>query len=382
MGVIGTVWSYWKLKEQHVVRKKQKLDIWGNIAFGGGLTLLLLGITYGLTPYGDSPMGWGNPLVIASFAVGIGLLAAFPFIERRVQDPMFRLDLFKNRTFAAGNIATFLSSLSRGGVMIMIVVLLQGIWLPLHGFSYEDAPFWAGIFMIPMTIGVAITGPLSGWLSDKHGARVLATAGMIITGITFLVFTLLPANFEYFPFALILLVMGLGNGIFMSPNMASVMNSCPAEHRGAASGMRSTLQNCGQTISQAIFFCIIIISLNATLPTALSTAVSYTGASAEIAAAFSNTPASGALFAAFLGYNPIGTMLQSMGSIVTALPESTRAILEGTTFFPNTIATPFMSALTIAFIIAAVLCFLAAAFSALRGPKTTKPKISETEPAL
>ncbi len=372
VGIVGTVWSYWKLKEQNVVRKKQKLDIWGNICFGGGLTLLLLAITYGLTPYGDSPMGWGNPFVIVSFAVGAALMIAFPFIERRVPDPMFRLDLFKNRSFAAGNVATFLSSMSRGGVMIMLVVLLQGIWLPLQGYSYEDAPFWAGIFMLPMTIGIAITGPLSGWLSDKHGARVLATAGMIITGVTFLAFTLLPANFEYLPFALILLVMGLGNGIFMSPNMASVMNSCPAEHRGAASGMRSTLQNCGQTISQAIFFSIIIISLNATLPAALSTAVANTGASPQVAAAFSNTPASGALFAAFLGYNPIGTMLQAMGPIAAGLPQSTLDTLQGQAFFPNTIASPFMSALTIAFIIAAILCFIAAVFSALRGPKSTQ----------
>jgi EmrB/QacA subfamily drug resistance transporter len=371
VGVVGTIWSYWKLKEQHVVRKKQKLDIWGNVCFGGGLTLLLLAITYGLTPYGGSPMGWGNPMVIAFFTAGTALMVAFPFIERRVKDPMFRLGLFKNRTFAAGSVATFLSSMSRGGVMIMLVVLLQGIWLPLHGFSYEDAPFWAGIFMIPLSIGIAITGPISGWLSDKHGARVLATAGMIITGLAFLVFTMLPANFEYLPFALILLVMGIGNGIFMSPNMASVMNSCPAEHRGAASGMRSTLQDCGQTISQAIFFSIIIVSLNATLPAALATSVATTGASPQISAAFSHTPASGALFAAFLGYNPIGTMIQGMGSLAAGLPTASRAVLEGQTFFPNAIASPFMSALTVAFIIGAALCFLAAVFSALRGTKTS-----------
>ncbi len=377
VGIIGTAWSYWKLKEQHIQRKKQKIDIWGNVSFGGGLTLLLLAITYGLTPYGNSPMGWGNPWVIASLVGGAALLIAFPFIEKRVEDPMLRLDLFKNRSFAAGNVATFLSSMSRGGVMIMLVVLLQGIWLPLHGYSYEDAPFWAGIFMIPMSIGIAITGPLSGWLSDKHGARTLATAGMIITGITFLAFTLLPANFEYFPFALILLVMGIGNGIFMSPNMASVMNSCPAEHRGAASGIRSTLQNCGQTISQAIFFSIIIVSLNATLPAALSTSVAAAGASPQIANAFTQVPASGALFAAFLGYNPIGTLLQAMGPIAAGIPAATLETLKGPTFFPNAIANPFMTALTEAFIIAAILCFLAAAFSALRGKKTT---CTETSP--
>jgi MFS family permease len=329
-----------------------------------------LGITYGLTPYGDSPMGWGNPWVVVSLTVGTACMVAFPFIERRAKDPMFRLDLFKNRSFTAGNIATFLSSMSRGGVMIMLVVLLQGIWLPLHGFSYEDAPFWAGIFMIPMTIGVALTGPISGWLSDKYGARTFATVGMIITGITFIAFLILPANFDYLPFAVILFVMGLGNGIFMSPNMASIMNSVPAEHRGAASGMRSTLQNCGQTLSQAIFFSIIIVSLNATLPLALSTAALNVGASQQVAGIFSSTPASGALFAAFLGYNPIATMLSAIGPALTStIPQHVIATLTGQTFFPNAISGPFMGALQQAFLFAAVLCFLASAFSAMRGGK-------------
>ncbi len=370
VGVVGTIWSYWKLKEQNVVRRKQKMDIWGNITFGAGLTLILLGMTYGLTPYGSSPMGWGSPWVIASFASGAALLIAFPFIESRVKDPMFNISLFKNRQFASANVATFLSALSRGGVMIMIVILLQGVWLPLHGYSYDSAPFWAGIFMIPLSIGVALTGPISGWLSDKHGARVLATTGMIITGCAFLAFTMLPANFTYMPFALILLVMGIGNGIFMSPNMASVMNSCPAESRGAASGMRSTLQNCGQTISQAIFFGIVIISLNASFPKALVAAVSGAGVSAQVASAFGHVPASGALFAAFLGYNPIGTLLQSMGTMASSVPTNTLNTLTGQSFFPNAIASPLMSALTTAFIIGALLCFAAAICSALRGETT------------
>jgi EmrB/QacA subfamily drug resistance transporter len=370
VGILGTVWSYWKLKEQNIVRKRQKLDIWGNISFGAGLTLILVGITYGLTPYGASAMGWGNPWVVASLITGAALLFAFPFIETHVSDPLFNLDLFKNRQFAMANLATLLSSISRGGIMIMLVVLLQGIWLPLQGYSYDSTPFWAGIFMLPMSLGIALTGPLSGWLSDKHGARLLATAGMVITGGAFLAFTLLPANFTYFPFALILFVMGIGNGIFMSPNMASVMNSCPPEHRGAASGMRATLQNCGQTISQALFFAIIIISLNATLPRALVTAVSNTGAPTQIANAFNSVPASGALFAAFLGYNPIRTLLQNMGpTVASSLPQNTLNTLTSQSFFPNAISGPFMTALTEAFIIAAILCFAAAICSALRGKK-------------
>jgi EmrB/QacA subfamily drug resistance transporter len=378
VGVIGTVWSYWKLKDT-TARRKQKMDYWGNITFGAGLTLILLGMTYGLTPYGNSPMGWGSPWVMTSLVSGAALLFAFPFIESRVQDPMFRLDLFKNRQFASANIATFLSSLARGGVMIMIIILLQGIWLPLHGYSYESAPFWAGIFMIPMSIGVALTGPLSGWLSDKHGARLLATGGMIITGAAFLAFTLLPANFAYFSFALILFVMGIGNGIFMSPNMASVMNSCPPECRGAASGMRATLQNCGQTISQAIFFAIIIISLNSTLPSALLTALTNTGVPAKVLGQFQSIPATGALFAAFLGYNPMKTLLQALGSAASAIPQNTVATLTGHSFFPNAISGPFMSAMTEAFIIGAILCFIAALCSALRGKKYVYSKDDPTD---
>ena len=197
VGVIGTVWSYLKLKERGTIRKNQKLDIWGNIAFGGGLTLILAGVIYGLIPYGASAMGWGNPWVIASLVAGAGLLVAFPFIENHVADPMFRLELFKIKAFSAGNLASLFSSMSRGGVLIMLIILLQGIWLPLHGYSFDSTPFWAGIFMIPMSIGFVLTGPISGWLSDKHGARLLATLGMVISAGAFIGFVLLPVNFIY-----------------------------------------------------------------------------------------------------------------------------------------------------------------------------------------
>ena len=277
VGVVGTVWSYLKLKEQCTIRKNQKLDIWGNIAFGGGLTLILAGVIYGLIPYGSSAMGWGNPWVIASLVSGAGLLIAFPFIERHVAEPMFRLDLFKIRAFSAGNLASLFSSMSRGGVMIMLIILLQGIWLPLHGYTFDSTPFWAGILMIPMSVGFVLTGPISGWLSDKHGARLLATSGMVISAAAFAGFVLLPVNFIYLSFAAILFIMGVGGGIFASPNMASIMNSVPAEHRGAASGMRATIQNSAMTISQAVFFTIIIVSLSGSLPGALSTAVTSAG---------------------------------------------------------------------------------------------------------
>ena len=370
VGVIGTVWSYWKLKELGTIKRNQKLDVWGNVTFGVGLTLVLIGITYGLLPYGSSSMGWGSPWVIASLVAGVGLLAAFPFIERLVSEPMFRLELFKIRMFSVGNVAQFLGAMARGGVMIMLIILLQGIWLPLHGYSYESTPFWAGIFMIPMSIGFVIAGPISGWLSDKHGARLLATSGMFITGITFLAFSFLQADFAYLVFGTLLFVMGIGNGLFASPNTASIMNSVPPEHRGAASGMRATIQNSAQTISLAIFFTIIIISLNSSLPGALSAAVTNTGASSQLAKIFSATPATGALFGAFLGYNPVRTILNSLSpAMVSTIPSTTIQVLTGGTFFPNAISSPFMSALREAFIIGAVMCFMAAIFSALRGGK-------------
>jgi EmrB/QacA subfamily drug resistance transporter len=380
VGVIGTVWSYLKLKERGTIRKNQKLDIWGNIAFGGGLTLILAGVIYGLIPYGNSAMGWGNPWVIASLVVGVGLLIAFPFIENHVADPMFKLELFKIRAFSAGNLASLFSTMSRGGVMIMLVILLQGIWLPLHGYSFDSTPFWCGIFMIPMSIGFILTGPISGWLSDKHGARLLATSGMVISAAAFVGFVLLPVNFTYLSFAAILFIMGIGGGIFASPNMASIMNSVPAEHRGAASGMRATIQNSANTISQAVFFTIIIVSLSATLPGALSAAVTSAGASSQLAQIFSSTPASAALFASFLGYNPVKTILLTLpSSLVSTIPNATLNYLTGSTFFPNAISAPFMTALREAFIIGALMCVVAAVFSALRGGKYVYEEQKPTE---
>jgi EmrB/QacA subfamily drug resistance transporter len=382
VGLIGTGWSYLKLKEVGTIRRNQKIDIWGNIAFGGGLTLVLAGFIYGLVPYGNSTMGWGDPWVIASLVVGAGLLVAFPFIERHVPEPMFRLELFKIRAFSTGNLAGLLSSMSRGGVMIMLIILLQGIWLPLHGYSFDSTPFWAGIFMIPMSIGFILTGPISGWLSDKHGARILATLGMLISAVAFAGFALLPANFDYLSFAAILFLMGIGGGIFASPNMASIMNSVPAEHRGAASGMRATIQNSAMTISMAVFFTIIIVSLSGSLPAALSAAVTNAGAPPQLAQIFSTTPATAALFASFLGYNPVATMLQTLPqSLVSAIPKATIDFLTGSTFFPNAISSPFMIALREAFIIGAIMCVLAAVCSALRGGKYVYEEQKRTEKA-
>lgn len=370
VGAVGTIWSYAKLKEIGAMRKNQRLDIWGNVTFGGGLTLLLVGVTYALIPYGSSSMGWGDPWVIASLAAGFALLVAFPFIETKVADPMFRLDLFKNRMFSAANLAGLLSSVGRGGVQIMLIILLQGIWLPLHGVSYQSTPFWAGVYMIPMILGFVVMGPLSGILSDKHGARLFATLGMVITAGTFLALSLLPYNFSYLPFAIIIFVMGLGGGMFAAPNTTSIMNSVPPEDRGAASGMRATLQNTGQTVSLAIFFTVIITGLSSSLPSALSNAMTSAGVP-QLASAFTSISPTSALFSAFLGYNPMQSILAlpQLSSVVTQIPQSTLTFLEGQTFFPNSIAPAFMSALDLSFYIGAALSVAAAVASLLRGKK-------------
>jgi EmrB/QacA subfamily drug resistance transporter len=370
VGILGTVWSYWKLKEVGRINRNQKLDVWGNLTFAVGLTLLLVGVTYGLLPYGSSSMGWSNPWVISTLVAGAALLAAFPMIEARVESPMFRLDLFKDRTFTAGNIAGFLSAMGRGGVQIVLIVLLQGIWLPLHGYSYSSTPFWSGIYITPMLLGFVIMGPISGRLSDRHGARGLATAGMLITAATFFLLSALPYDFVFWQFAVILFVMGIGGGLFASPNTVSIMNAAPPEDRGAASGMRATLQNVGTTASTAVFFTIVLSALSGSLPAALGAAVTQAGAP-QLAPVFMSIPPTGALFAAFLGYNPVGAILADprVAPLAATIPPSVVSYLTGQTFFPNAIAPAFMSSLREAFYLGGALSLIAAAASAMRGSR-------------
>lgn len=367
VGIFGTIWSYTKLKELSKPSRNEGLDPIGNITFGLGLILILIGVTYGLMPYGTSQTGWEDPWVIASMVVGAGLLGSFLYVEKKVRYPMFRLELFKIRMFAAGNIASMLRSFAYGGLMIMIIIFLQGIWLPLHGYSYSETPFWAGIYTIPLMLGFVTMGPISGWLSDKYGARVLSTLGMVIVGIGFLALTTLPYNFNYPEFALIIFIMGLGNGMFASPNTASIMNSVPPKYRGVASGMRSTLQNTGQTASIALFFTIVIASLTTTLPHALAQSVIQAGAP-QLAPLVQKVPVTGALFAAFLGYDPVKSMLSTLPqNILSTIPSTAISTMEQRTWFPTAIAPAFMSALRDAFYVGAGMSFIAAITSALRG---------------
>jgi EmrB/QacA subfamily drug resistance transporter len=368
-GVIGTIWAFMKLKEPTYKKRSLKIDIWGNLTFICGLTVLLIGITYALLPYGSSPMGWENPWVIASLVFGVLLLVAFPVIETRVKDPMFRMDLFKIRNFAFGNAASFLSALARGGVMIILIILLQGVWLPLHGYSFESTPFWAGVYMLPLTIGFVVMGPISGIISDKHGARLISTLGMVLVGIAFLILAVLPYNFDYVPFALALFVMGLGNGMFSSPNSAAIMNAVPPEERGVSSGMMSTLMNSGFVLSMGMFFTIIVVGLTSAFPPELSAALSAANAS-QLIPAMSAIPPTGALFAAFLGYNPVQMILAGLSpALIATVAPATLATITGVVWFPTTLAQAFMPSLALSFYIGAGISFIAALLCAMRGDK-------------
>jgi MFS family permease len=367
-GLIGTIWSF-KLKELSKKAIKTKIDIWGNFTFVLGITLILVGITYGLLPYGNSPMGWSNPWVVAAMIIGLVSLILFPFIENRVDSPMFRLDLFKNRSFAFANMAGLLGSLGRGGLMFMLILLLQGIWLPLHGYSYDSTPFWAGIYMLPLTAGIVVMGPLSGVLSDIYGPRWISTGGMIVVTISFILFAALPINFNFLEFAFAEFLMGMGSGMFSTPNTASIMNSVPSEDRGVASGMISTLRNTAGTASMAIFFTIVIVGITQRFPEAMVSSLTSIGA-VNLAPILSNIPPTAALFSAFLGYNPVNAILTTLPpSIVAHIPNSTLNILMGITWFPSTLANAFLPSLQISFIIGAIISAIAAILSALRGER-------------
>ncbi len=367
VGIVGTVWAYLMLREIATIRKHQKIDWAGNITFACGTTILLLGITYGIEPYGGSPTGWGNPMVIGALVIGLLLLSAFIWIEIHVADPMFRLTLFKIRMFTAGNISGFLASIARGGLQFMLIIWLQGIWLPLHGYNYDVTPLWAGIYLLPLLIGFVLMGPMSGWLSDRFGARLFSTVGMGIQATGFLLLTTLPANFNYAWFAIILFMLGLGQGMFSSPNTSSIMGSVPPDQRGVASGMRATFQNGGSLVSIGVFFSIVTAGLASVLPTTLYSGLTQAGVPVAVADKIGHLPPTSALFAAFLGYNPMATLLPA--NVLHALPRSDQVTLLGKSFFPNLISSPFMVGLHGVFYLSAAMCLVAAIASLLRGKR-------------
>jgi MFS family permease len=366
-GVLGTVWAYKSLREIASTRKA-RIDWLGNLTFAAGAGVLLTAITFGIRPYHSDPTAWASPMVAGGLILGVALLALFCFIESRVKDPMFRLSLFRIRAFAAGNVAALLGAIARGGLQFMLVIWLAGIWLPLHGYDFTVTPLWAGIYMLPLTAGFLIAGPLSGRLSDRFGARPFATGGLLVAAACFTGLMLLPIDFPYWAFALLIFGNGIGSGLFSAPNTSSIMSSVPARHRGAASGMRSTFQNSGMSLSIGIFFSLMIAGLASTLPKALMPGLTAQGVPAGIASQVAHLPPVSTVFAAMLGYNPVQNLLAPSGLLHT-LPAANVAALTGKTFFPQLISGPFHHGLTIVFSAAALMAVIGAAVSWMRGKK-------------
>jgi len=366
-GVIGAIWAYLMLHETATIRRHQKFDWLGMVLFGVGLTSILVAFNFALQPSGTSTMGWTNPTIIAGVVGGLILLAIFVVVELRVPDPLFKMELFRSRRFASGNIAGALSSIARGGLQLILIVWLQGIWLPQHGYAFDQTPLWAGIYMLPLTVGFLISGPLSGALSDKFGSRGFATAGMLLSAAGFVGLMLVPANFDYPVFAALLLLLGVSQGVFAAPNTASVMNAVPAAFRGVASGMRAAFLNVGQSLSLTVIFTLVVMGLSANLPQALTSHLTAAGLPAQMAEGLSHIPPIGALFAAFLGYNPMGMMIPP--DQLAALPEATRTAILDTSFFPQLLSGPFVDGLRVAFSACAVVSLGAAAASWFNGPE-------------
>ncbi len=380
-GIIGTVWSYKSLRDTGI-RTPAKIDWWGNLTFGVGLTALLVGIVYGIEPYGTSSMGWTSPLVLGSFGVAVVCLVAFFIIESHVNAPMINLKLFRIRAFFMGSSAGLLTAIARGGMQFMLIIWLQGIWLPLHGYSYADTPLWAGISLLPLTIGFLAAGPISGYFSDRHGARVISTVGLLVFALSFLGLLVLPANFTYWEFALLVAANGIGGGMFSAPNAAAVMNSVPADERGGAAGIQAAFMNTGMVLSTGIFFSLMIIGLTSTLPKAMTRGLTAAGVSASTAHAAAHTPVVGSLFSSFLGFNPLKSLLVSQSH--AGVTSASWLHLTGKAFFPNLISAPFHHGLVIVFTVAIAMAVIGAIFSALRGERFVHqaPRVAAHEVAL
>jgi MFS family permease len=364
IGLFGTVWAYFMLHDIGI-RKHARMDWWGNILFALGLVAILVGITYGLLPYGGHPMGWTNPWVLGAIFGGAATLVLFGYVETKVAEPLFRLSLFRIRAFVMGNVAQALLALGRGGMQFMLIIWLQGIWLPLHGYSFAQTPLWAGIYLLPLTLGFLVSAPTSGVLSDRFGAKAFTVGGALLTALSFLLLLFLPVDFPYWVFALIVALNGFGSGLFAAPNRAEMMNAVPADQRGAAGGMIATVMNTAFVLSIGIFFTLMVAGRASKLPTTLSSGLAAQGIPAAAAHTLSHLPPIGVLFAAFLGYNP---MKQLLGPLLSHLPAGHAAYVTGRQFFPNLITVPFHDGLGVAFAFAIAANVIAAVASLLTGP--------------
>jgi MFS family permease len=364
VGLLGTVLGYRELHETSP-RRPARVDWPGNVTFAIGLVLVMVGITYGIEPYGQHVMGWTNPVVLGAIFLGVVLLITFCVIETKVAQPMFRLQLFRIRSFTSGVVASFLAALSRGGLMFMMIIWLQGIWLPLHGYAFSVTPLWAGVAMLPLTLGFLVAGPLSGVLSDRYGPRPFATGGMLGTALCFALLELLPVDFPYWVFGVLIMATGMCMAAFGSPNRAGVMNSLPPQHRGAGSGMNTTFQNSAQVLSIGVFFTLMIVGLMVSLPAHLLHGLVAHGVPLADAERVSHLSPVSTLFAAFLGYDPVQHLVGA--HVLSQLSPAQQSELTGRSFFPRLIGTSFRAGLHAALDFGIAASLLAAGASWLRG---------------
>jgi EmrB/QacA subfamily drug resistance transporter len=249
IGAFATFWAYAKLRELGTIGHG-KIDVPGNILFAGGLTMFLAGLTLGaLSQYTATYFGL--------MVVGLLMVAGFGYVELKVRSPLMDLKLFRIRPFTAGIVSNLLSSIARSGVSLVLTIFFQGALLL--------DPLTAGLWLIPFAAAFVSVGPLAGFLSDKYGARGFTTTGLIISVAGFLGLAMIPSNVSYETLALLMVLVGIGGGMFVAPNMSSIMTSAPVTERGIASGMSATLVTTGSLLSLSISFAVLATSINSTV---------------------------------------------------------------------------------------------------------------------
>jgi MFS family permease len=197
--------------------------------------------------------GWNDALTISSLVVGVVLLPLFVLVERRASAPMLDLSIFENRLFAAASAAAFINGLSRFALLFVFVFYFQG--------AQGDDPITAGIKLAPMAIGMLIASPVAGWWADRHGSRALAALGMVVSALALIGMTTLEVGSPYWQSTLWLGLVGIGSGMFNSPNTAAMMGTVPPNRRGVAAGARTMLQNTGAVISIAFVLAIVTAAI-------------------------------------------------------------------------------------------------------------------------
>ncbi|WP_066797234.1 MFS transporter [Caldivirga sp. MU80] len=364
IGIASTAWAYVTVYRLPLGLRRVRVDYLGASMLAASLVLLLLGITFGMLPSGNSMMSWGSPMVLGLIGGGLLLMALLIPVEMRTGEPILKINLFRIRPFTFGVLSALFLFLAQGANVFVLSLLLQAIYLPMHGVPYSETPLLAGIYLIPSSVANAVFAPVGGRLINRFGARVVSTIGAVLLGVSFELLTLLSLNFNYTLFAADLFLMGTGSGLFQSPNLVSIMSSVPQEDRSAASGLRASMQNIGLLMSFAVFLTLILVGSATALSTSISSALTKVGVPSDVVSELTRIPPAYALFAAFMGYDPMKFLMSQTG---VDLPGSVYAAVTKPTFFPSAIAPAMATGFIYAYHIAAIMAFTAAVFSYLRG---------------